>query len=67
MSSENAVGLIWLQFSIGLLLATIGISCSGAEEATAQSGEALYQQRCASCRVMRAAWRGRPTGMRCGS
>src|SRR5450755_1259231 len=49
MSSVNAVRLIWLQFSIGLLLATIGVSSSGAEEATAQSGEALYQQRCASC------------------
>ncbi|WP_439400519.1 c-type cytochrome (plasmid) [Bradyrhizobium sp. PMVTL-01] len=34
---------------MGLLLATIGVSCSGAEEAAAQSGEALYQQRCASC------------------
>jgi len=50
MSSRYAVraALAGLQFSIGILLA-IDMSSSRAEEA-AGAGEALYQQRCASCR-----------------
>ncbi|MBV8698369.1 PQQ-binding-like beta-propeller repeat protein [Bradyrhizobium sp.] len=51
MSSEYAVraALVGLQFSIGLLLAPGSVSSSSAEEAGAAAGEALYQQRCASC------------------
>jgi polyvinyl alcohol dehydrogenase (cytochrome) len=49
MSSVDAVRLACLQFAIGLLFATIGISSSEAEETAAPPGEALYQQRCASC------------------
>jgi polyvinyl alcohol dehydrogenase (cytochrome) len=49
MSSVDAVRLACLQFAIGLLFAAIGISSSEAEETAAPPGEALYQQRCASC------------------
>ncbi|RXH05224.1 PQQ-binding-like beta-propeller repeat protein [Bradyrhizobium vignae] len=49
MTSKIPVRFVWLQLSTGLLLATIGISSPGAEEAAGPSGEALYEQRCASC------------------
>lgn len=49
MRSKVPARFVWLQLSTGLLLATIGISSSIAEEAAGPSGEALYQQRCASC------------------
>jgi hypothetical protein len=55
MSSEHAVRavLVCLQFLIGILLANVDISSSGAEEGAAPAGEALYQQRCGP-RVTRA-------------
>jgi polyvinyl alcohol dehydrogenase (cytochrome) len=51
MSSKYAVraARVGLRVAIGSLLAAVSISSSCAEDAAAPPGEALYQQRCASC------------------